>query len=154
MTKRLLAAALTAASLFTPAISFAGECAPAGSEKAVAIQLQTLFDAMGAEDAKAWNQVIDPGFYAFDADRRLDGNALFELVRQAHKAGVKIVWHLDEIDVHIDCGTAWFSLMNKGAVGDAGGLQPMTWQESGIFDYRQGQWKLRFFHSNRVQPKN
>jgi hypothetical protein len=153
MTKRLAAAALLAACLAAPAGAFAAECAPPGGEKLVANQLQALFDAMGSEDAKTWNQIVDPSFYAFDANQRLDGNALFELLRTAHKAGVKIVWHLDQIDVHTDCATAWFSLMNKGSVGDSNGSQPMTWQESGIFNYVQGQWRLRFFHSNRVTPK-
>jgi hypothetical protein len=75
-------------------------------------------------------------------------------VKSAHAAGVKIAWRLDQIDVHIDCSTAWFSLMNHGSVGDASGVQPVNWQESGVFGYGQGQWKLRFFHSNRVQPKS
>ena len=148
MTKRLVAAAL----LFLPIASFAAECAPPGGEKQVAIRLQGLFDAMAVDDAKGWNQIVDPSFYAFDANKRLDGNALFELLKAAHGAGVKIVWRLDEIDVHVDCGTAWFSLMNRGSVGDTNGSQPISWQESGIFNYVQGQWKLRFFHSNRVQP--
>jgi len=153
MTKRFAAAALTAAGLFLPPAAFAQDCAPAGSEKQVAIRLQAWFDAMAAEDAKTWNQIVDPTFYAFDANRRLNGNALFDLLKQAHAAGVRIAWRLDEIDVHIDCATAWFSLMNKGAVGDSSGAQAMTWQESGIFNYVQGQWKLRFFHSNRVQTQ-
>jgi hypothetical protein len=153
MTKRFAVALLVACFGLTAAAS-AQECAPPGGEKTVGILLQTLFDSMGSEDAKGWNQVIGPGFYAFDANQRLEGNALFELVRSAHKAGVKILWHLDEIDVHVDCATAWFSLMNKGSVGDTTGMQPMTWQESGVFYYTQGQWKLHFFHSNRVQPKN
>ncbi len=154
MTKRFAAAVLTAVSLFLSPAAFAQECAPAGGEKQVAIRLQAWFDAMATEDAKTWNQIVDPTFYAFDANRRLNGNALFDLLRQAHGAGVKILWRLDEIDVHIDCATAWFSLMNKGAVGDGTGTQPMTWQESGIFNYVQGQWKLRFFHSNRVQSQS
>ncbi|HMA51962.1 MAG TPA: hypothetical protein VKP60_19525 [Magnetospirillaceae bacterium] len=150
MTKRLVAAAL----LFLPIASFAADCAPPGGEKQVAIRLQGLFDAMAVDDAKGWNQIVDPSFYAFDANRRLDGNALFELLKAAHGAGVKIVWRLDEIDVHIDCSTAWFSLMNRGSVGDTNGSQPISWQESGIFNYVQGQWKLRFFHSNRVQSNS
>src|SRR5579863_5312162 len=135
MTKRFFAVAMTAACLFLPLASFAGECAPQGEEKQVAVRLQSLFDAMASDDAKGWNQIVDPTFYAFDANRRLDGNALFDLVRQAHGAGIKIAWRLDEIDVHIDCATAWFSLMNKGSVGDSNGTQVMSWQESGIFNY-------------------
>ena len=154
MMKRLAAAALTAASLFLTPAAFAGECAPQGGEKQVAIRLQALFDALATDDAKGWNQVVDPTFYAFDANRRLDGNALFDLVKQAHGAGIRIAWRLDEIDVHIDCATAWFSMMNHGSVGDSSGTQPVSWQESGIFNYVQGQWKLRFFHPNRVQVKS
>ncbi len=153
MTKRFLAA-FTAAFLFLPSVSFAADCAPAGDEKEVAIRVQALFNALAVDDSKAWGQIVDPNFYAFDANQRLDGNALFDLVKSAHAAGVKIAWRLDQIDVHIDCTTAWFSLMNHGSVGDAGGVQPVNWQESGVFGYVQGQWKLRFFHSNRVQPKS
>jgi ketosteroid isomerase-like protein len=153
MTKRFFAAALMAACLALPAAAPAAECAPAGGEKIVTTELQALFDAMAAGDAKAWSGIIAPDFYAFDANQRLDGNALFDLVRTAHNAGVEIVWHLDQIDAHVDCDTAWFSLMNHGSVGGAGTSQPVSWQESGVFVYRQGQWRLRFFHSNRVQPK-
>ena len=153
MTKRFLAA-LTAAFLFLPSVSFAADCAPVGVENEVAVRLQALFNAMAIDDSKAWGQIVDPNFYAFDANQRLDGNALFDLVKSAHAAGVKIAWRLDQIDVHIDCATAWFSLTNHGSVGDASGVQPVTWQESGVFNYVQGQWKLRFFHSNRVQPKS
>lgn len=149
MTKRLVAAAL----LFLPFASFAADCAPAGGERDVGVRLQALFEGLAVDDAKVWGQIVDPSFYAFDANKRLDGNALFDLVKSAHNAGVKIAWRLDEIDVHIDCSTAWFSLMNHGAIGDSNGLQPVAWQESGIFNYVGGQWKLRFFHSNRVQPK-
>ena len=154
MTKRLAAAALMAASLALPGLARAAECAPAGGEKIVTTELQALFNAMTIEDAKAWGQIIAPDFYAFDANQRLDGNALFDLVHTAHNAGVEIVWRLDQIDVHVDCDSAWFSLMNHGSVGGAGTSQPVNWQESGVFVYRQGQWRLRFFHSNRVQPKN
>jgi hypothetical protein len=110
--------------------------------------------ARGFDDSKSWGQIIDPSFYAFDANKRLDGNALFDLVKSAHGAGIKIVWHLDQIDVHIDCTTAWFAMTNHGSVGDSSGTQTMTWQESGLFNYVQGQWMLRFFHSNRVQPQS
>ena len=149
MTKRFLAALL----LLLPLVSFSAECAPPGDEKAVATRIQALFDALGTDDARAWNQIVDPSFYAFDASKRLDGNALFDLVKSAHTAGVKIVWRLEQIDVHIDCTTAWFSLMNYGSIGGAGSAQAMSWQESGLFNYVQGQWKLRFFHSNRVTPQ-
>lgn len=151
MTKRFFAAVLTAACLSLPISSFAAECAPSGGEQQVAVRLQAWFDALGADDAKVWDQIVDPFFYAFDANKRLDGSALRDLVKSAHGAGVKIAWRLDEIDVHVDCTTAWFSLMNRGSVGDSNGLQPVTWQESGIFNYVGGQWKLRFFHSNRLQ---
>jgi hypothetical protein len=152
--ERFFAAALMAAWLAVSPTAFAAECAPPGAETQIAGELQALFDAMGAEDAKVWNQIVDPNFYAFDANQRLDGNALFELLRTAHKAGVKITWHLDQIDIHVDCASAWFSLMNKGTIGDSTGSQPMSWQESGFFNYSQGQWRLRFFHSNRVAPKS
>jgi hypothetical protein len=154
MTKPFLAALLAA--LLVPPISFsrAAECAPAGVERQVATRIQAFFDAMTTDDSRSWSDIVDPTFYAFDANRRLDGNALFDLVKSAHNAGVKIVWRLDEIDVHVDCATAWFSLMNRGTVGGANGTQQVSWQESGIFNYVQGQWKLHFFHSNRVQQNN
>lgn len=151
MTKRFLAAFL----LLLSAGADAAECAPAGVERQVATRIQALFDAMAADDSRRWSEIVDPSFYAFDANRRLDGDALFDLVKSAHNAGVKIVWRLDEIDVHVDCETAWFSLMNHGSVGGGGsGTQQVTWQESGLFNYVQGQWKLRFFHSNRLQQTN
>jgi hypothetical protein len=154
MTKRCVAAALMAVYLCLPFAVSATECAPAGGEREVSIRLQAWFDAMAADDSKSWGQIIDPSFYAFDANKRLDGNALFDLVKSAHGAGIKIVWHLDQIDVHIDCTTAWFAMTNHGSVGDSSGTQTMTWQESGLFNYVQGQWMLRFFHSNRVQPQS
>ncbi len=154
MTKRFFLAALTAAFLLAPQSGWAQACAPKGSEAQIPILLQAFFDGLARDDRRVWSQIIDRSFYAYDANQRLDGNALFEMLEKAHHTGIRIVWHLDEINVQADCATAWFSQMNNGSVGDAGGSQPMSWQESGVFTWRDGQWKLSFFHSNRVQPKS
>lgn len=153
MTKRFLFAALTAAFLLSPRGVLAQACAPRGSENQIPILLQSFYDGLARDDRKMWAQLVDRSFYAYDANQRLDGNALFEMLEKAHRSGIRIVWHLDEINVQPDCATAWFTLMNHGSVGDVGGSQPMSWQESGIFTWRDGQWKLTFFHSNRVQPR-
>ena len=154
MTKRLFLAALMAAFLLTPKGGQAAECAPAGSEGQIPVLLQAFYDGLARDDRNAWAQIVDRSFYSFDANQRLDGNALFEHLEKAHHSGIRILWHLDEINVQADCATAWFSLMNHGSVGDSNGTQPMAWQESGVFSWRQGQWKLVFFHSNRVPPKS
>ena len=153
MTKRFLLAALMAASLLSPKPASAQACAPRGSEAQIPTLLQSFYDGLARDDRKMWAQLVDRSFYAFDANQRLDGNALFDMLEKAHHSGIHIVWRLDEINVQPDCATAWFTLMNHGAIGDSSGSQPMSWQESGIFTWRDGQWKLTFFHSNRVQPR-
>ena len=154
MTKRFLSAALLAAFLIVPEGGHAAECAPQGGDRQIPILLQTLYDGMARDDSRVWGQIVDRSFYAYDNNQRLDGNALFEQLEKAHRSGIRIVWHLDEINVHADCASAWFSLMNRGSVGDTNGTQPMNWQESGVFAWHDGQWKLVFFHSNRVPPRS
>jgi hypothetical protein len=154
MTKRLFLAALMAVFLLIPKTGWSQACAPRGSEAQIPTLLQAFYDGLARDDRKVWQQIVDRSFYAYDASQRLDGNALFEMLEKAHHSGIRIAWHLDEINVQPDCTTAWFTLMNRGSIGDAGGSQPMTWQESGVFTWRDGQWKLTFFHSNRVQAKS
>jgi hypothetical protein len=45
---------------------------------------------------------------------------------------------------------AWITYVNRGSVGDAAGVTPVTWLESAVLRHDGRRWRIRFFHSTRV----
>ena len=143
--KMLIGAAALAASL-GPTVAVAG-CAPAGTETAA---VQTIVDMLAAakvDDLDGFHRTVAPGFYAYDTGRRYEGDALFEMVKAAHAKGLKAEWSVTDPKVTIVCDAAMVTYVNRGALGDAKAMQPMTWLESAWLRYQEGRWRLVFLHS-------
>jgi hypothetical protein len=129
-------------------------CAPASARDQVEATVRGLFVAAAADDDASWAKLLGPDFYAYDAGKRFDGPQLLATIKESHKSGRKLQWHIEDVEVHVDCDWAWENHVNRGAVGDANGMQPMNWLESTVLTYRKGQWRVVFLHSTRSPPQS
>jgi ketosteroid isomerase-like protein len=147
-------AALGVTLLAGPAMA-GGRCASSPADQsAVAEAVRAWFKAAAADDEAGVLAVQAPEFYAFDAGERFEGRVLFDLVKQAHAAGVVIEWNLGPIKAETHCDLAWASWENHGRAGKGDQLQPISWQESAVFRRDKGRWRMVFLHSNRAEkPK-
>jgi ketosteroid isomerase-like protein len=109
-----------------------------------------LFAALRTDDLDRFRKIVSPDFYAFDAGRRFDGSELALFVKEAHAKGTHFTWSITEPQVHMSCGTAWLTYVNKGSVGTAAGEKPLSWLESMVLQYRDSQWRISFLHSTPV----
>jgi ketosteroid isomerase-like protein len=119
---------------------------------AVAQTLRDMYAALSADDMAKFKSIVTDDFYAYDIGRRFDGGALAQLVIDGHKAGKHFVWTVNDPDVRINGDTAWIAYVNKGSVGDAEKVTPVTWLESAMLVRDGGRWRIAFFHSTRAQP--
>lgn len=152
MSRRLALAALPLLALLAAGPAAARGACPPADPAAVADTVREMFAALGADDTGRMQRVLAPGFYAYDAGRRFDGPALARFVEDAHKAGKRFVWTVQEPDVRIACDRAWIAYVNRGSVGDAAAAQPVTWLESAVLRHQDGRWRIEFFHSSRAAP--
>jgi hypothetical protein len=114
--------------------------------------LKRMYAAAMKPDREAVLREFAPDFYAFDGGRRLSGTELADLATAAHAAGKTYAWSVEAPEVHLACDTAWVAYVNRGSVTDATGTHPLTWLESAVLVWRDGAWKLSFFHSTRAAP--
>jgi ketosteroid isomerase-like protein len=112
-----------------------------------------MFAALAAEDIPKLRAVLAPDFYAFEAGGRVTGDALIDLLKQAHAAGKVYVWTVNEPEVHIDGSTAWITYLNRGSIKDAAETRDVSWLESAVLRKDKGNWRIQFFHSTRVPVK-
>jgi hypothetical protein len=143
--------ALLSATLLPPAVVAKPACAPAGkAQDQVVSAIRSMFAAARTDDLAGFKAVAGPTFYAFDGGRLFPGTALMNFIQQAHAAGKVFEWNVTEPQVHVSCNLAWITYVNKGAVQDSSGRQEVTWLESAILDYANGDWRIRFLHSTRA----
>jgi hypothetical protein len=127
------------------------QCAPAtNAQQAVIHTIQQLLDALQTQDEARYQKLLAPGFSAYDGGERFDAKSFWAVVAQAQASGTKFEWSVTEPQVHVDCSSAWIRYINQGSVEDASGKKPVTWLESGMFEYRQGRWTIVFLHSSRA----
>jgi ketosteroid isomerase-like protein len=112
--------------------------------------MQDLFAALRAHDLQRFQEITGPDFYAYDAGLRFTGPAFMELLDKAQASGKHHEWSVTNPEVHVACNLAWITYVNQGAVEDSSGRQAVTWLESGILGYANGQWRIRFAHSTRA----
>jgi ketosteroid isomerase-like protein len=127
------------------------QCATRSAD-AVTETMRDMYAALSAGDDARLTSIFTSDFYSFDAGKRFDGPALAALVKDAHKAGKKYVWTVNEPDVHVQCDGAWIAYVNRGSVTDASGATPVTWLESAVLRFETGRWRIAFFHSSRAAP--
>jgi hypothetical protein len=123
---------------------------PADAAKVVDA-IKTLFIAATTDDMAKFRTVAAPGFYAFDGGKRLSGDELMNVAKQMHAAGKVYVWKVTEPDVHVNCGTAWITYVNRGSIQDQSGKHDLTWLESAQLEKVRGRWSIQFLESERAQ---
>lgn len=136
----------------TTVATAAPTCAPKGSESAAIQTAKEILEAGKVDDLARIRSLITSDFYAYDNGKRYDGMALFEFLKSAHAQGRKLEWNVTSPEVRLDCTTALVIYVNKGAAGDAKGMQPMTWLEDDNLRWEDGRWKVAFLHSTRAAP--
>ena len=120
------------------------------STDAVIETIREMYAAAAIDDEAGLRAIFTDDFYAFDGGKRFDGMALPTLLKAAHAAGKRFVWTVNEPDVQVEGGWASIAFVNRGSVGDAAGMVPVTWLESAVLRFEGGCWRVRFFHSTRV----
>jgi hypothetical protein len=128
------------------------DCAPAGSATPdIVATLQAMYAAVLVDDATAFKAVTAADFYAYDGGAQFTGESLLKLIAEFHAAGKTFEWHVTQPVVHAACASAWVTYVNRGAIEDASGRQPLTWLESAVLHY-DGRWRVQFLHATRT-PK-
>lgn len=120
------------------------------TKQAVVETVRAMYAAAAIDDSAALAGIFTADFYAFDGGKRFEGMALPELIKAAHADGKRFVWTVTEPDVEVSGDWASISFVNRGAVGDAAGMAPVTWLESAVLRFEDGRWRVRFFHSTRA----
>jgi hypothetical protein len=147
---RVLPMAACMAGLIVCGPALAASCAPLGPDPVETIR--QMYAAATVGDRAGTLAVFDPDAYLFDVGKRYTPAALTDLILKTEAAGTRPQWHVDDAETHIACDQAWATWTNHGSFTSAAGTRPMTWLESAVFIWRDGTWKVRFFHSTRVDP--
>ena len=110
-----------------------------------------LFTAAATDDAAAFQRVVTPDFEAYDNGQIYKGASLLTTVQGLHRAGVRIVWSLQEPQIDMHGNVAFAHWINRGSVdrGKGQGPQPVVWLESAYLETIDGVWRLKFLHSDR-----
>lgn len=122
-----------------------------GDDAAVVQTVRSMFRAATNDDFKAFDALVEPGFYMYDNGQRFDGDAIMKLIAGAHAKGMKLVWNVTQPDVHVNCDEAWIAYVNDGSMqqGPSDPVVPVKWLESAVLRRDGGAWKVVFFHSTR-----
>jgi hypothetical protein len=147
---RFLRMAASIAALVTSGPALAAACAPQGPDPVDTVR--RMYAAVTIGDRAATLAVFDADAYLFDVGKRYTPAALIDLILKIEAAGTRPQWHVDDAETHIACDQAWSTWTNHGSFTSAKGTQPLTWLESAVFVWRDGAWKVRFFHSTRIDP--
>jgi GrpB-like predicted nucleotidyltransferase (UPF0157 family)/ketosteroid isomerase-like protein len=120
--------------------------------ESVAETMRDMYRALSDGDAARLSTILADDFDCFDVGRRFDGPGFARLIADAQKAGKRFVWTVQDEFVHVEGNWAWIKYINRGSVGDAAGVTPVTWLESAVLRRHADRWQITFFHSSRAQP--
>lgn len=123
----------------------------ARSRDSVAETMRDMYRALSDGDAARLSTILADDFDCFDVGRRFDGPGFARLIADAQKAGKRFVWTVQDEFVHVEGNWAWIKYINRGSVGDATGVTPVTWLESAVLRRKGDHWQITFFHSSRAQ---
>jgi ketosteroid isomerase-like protein len=112
--------------------------------------VSAVYEAAAEDDLTKFHAVVAPGFYLYDAGKRLDGDEIMALIKSAHAQGKRYEWNVTEPDVHVIGNTAWIAYVNRGSITDQSGTAAVMWLESAFLERTAGIWKIDFMHSTRV----
>jgi Domain of unknown function (DUF4440) len=112
--------------------------------------ISAVYEAAAQDDLTKFHAVVAPGFYLYEAGKRLDGDKIMSLIRSARAQGKRYEWNVTEPDVHVIGDTAWIAYVNQGSITDQSGTTAVMWLESAFLQRTGGVWKIDFMHSTRV----
>jgi hypothetical protein len=135
--------------LTLPGIALAANC-PKPDPAAVVKTMTDMYAAATVDDGAKLAAIFTPDAVEFDGGKRFTGSALWDLIKTVHAKGIRLVWTVQDIDVHFACNTAWIDYTNRGSVSDGKTTTPVTWLESAVLVHGQTGWQIRFFHSTQV----
>jgi len=149
MTRIVLASAGGAAALlFGLGCSAATNCAPGTAEPVDAIR-HMYEGAMAGDRAKTLAN-FDTEAFMFDGGARFTPDGIMDVIIKSEAAGMKPVWTVEGVESHVSCDLAWAAWTNHATFTTTAGSTPKTYLESAVFVWRDGSWKVRFFHSTLV----
>ncbi len=135
--------------LTLPGIALAAPC-PKPDPTAVVKTMTDMFAAATVDDSAKLAAIFTPDAVEFDGGERFTGSGLWGLIKTVHAKGIRLVWTVQDTDVHFACDTAWIDYINRGSVFDGKKTTPVTWLESAILVHGKTGWLIRFLHSTQV----
>ena len=126
-------------------------CAPMPqAQQEVVKVMRQMYAALQKDDLASFQTQVTPDYYAFDVGKRFTAESLVALIKMLHTQGMKFEWTVTDPEVHVACNHAWVTYTNLGSIEIADGKKPAEWLESALLEYREGAWRIRFFHSTPV----
>ncbi len=116
----------------------------------VAQTMRDMYTALKADDYAGFHAAVTSDFFAFDAGKRFDGDALMDLVKAQHEKGAVYEWQVNDPKVEVTCDMALVTYINTGSVTSDGAKRELSWLESATLKHDGQRWRIRFFHSTRV----
>ena len=150
MRLKLLIAAMVAI-LSTPAESRTCQWTKADTvqiERAV----RAMFDALKADDQRAFRRAVTTDFMAFELGRRMSADDLFTIIFDSHRSGRVINWSIGPMMIRGDCNSAWAAWDNVGSAGIPPNIAPRRWMESAVLRRSPTGWRVEFLHSTVIAP--
>jgi len=137
--------------IFSNARAEGPKCAPMPqAQHDVVLVIRQMYAAAQKDDLALFQAQVTPDYYAFDNGVRFTAESLVGLIKNLHGQGMKFEWTVPDPEEHVSCNQAWLTYTNKGSIESANGKTPTEWLESAFLDYREGAWRIQFFHSTRV----
>jgi hypothetical protein len=136
-----------------PGIALAAPC-PKPDPVAVVKTMTDMFAALTVDDGAKLTSIFTPDAVEFDGGTRFTGSGLWDLIKTVHAKGIRLVWTVQDLDVHFACDTAWIDYINRGSVSDGKTATPITWLESAVLVHGKTGWLIRFLHSTQVPAAN
>jgi hypothetical protein len=132
-----------------PGIAPATTC-PKPDPAAVVKAMTEMFAALTVDDGAKLAAIFTPDAVEFDGGKRFADSELRDLIKTVHAKGIRLVWTVQDPDVHFACDTAWIDYINRGSVSDGKATTPVTWLESAVLMHGKTGWLIRFLHSTQV----
>jgi hypothetical protein len=140
--------------MFVAALAFgagpasAATCAPPGAVPVDAVR--QMYAAAMAGNRAGTIAAFAPEAFLFDGGARFTPEAITDLILKGEASGMTPQWNIMDPESHTACDLAWATWTNHGTFTTKAGAAPKTWLESAVFVWRDGAWKIRFFHSTPV----
>lgn len=149
---RFIPVGVAAVIAFGAGSAAAATCAPKNTDPVDAVR--QMYAAATVGDRARTVAAFDREGYLFDGGLRFTPEGITDLILKSEAAGAKRTWTIESAEIHTACDLAWATWTTRGTVTTATGTTSKTWLESGVLIWRDGTWKIRFFHSTPAQPAN